>query len=239
MHTFSCRFCYKEVTRKRLGSQFCSQACGSKYNVENGLCDGWIAAGRANNQKTGKWEKCLVCGNLIYRKPSHIKKGISFLCSKKCHGEWTTIKYSGKNSAKYGSGMTREEKKIAKRKARRKYYNRKRQDITFRLRQSVSTAVSRALRMANSSKKGCSCLRYLPFTIQQLKEHLELRFESWMSWNNYGDGPDSYRTWQIDHIVPQIRFSYESMDCPEFRKCWSLENLRPLSRHDNSSKGAK
>lgn len=62
---------------------------------------------------------------------------------------------------------------------------------------------------------------------QQLKEHLESQFTLEMNWLNYG----SY--WELDHIIPKSQFYFETFDCREFRICWSLINLRPLSSYDN------
>lgn len=39
--------------------------------------------------------------------------------------------------------------------------------------------------------------------------------------------------WQLGDIIPQSIFPYITMDCEEFRKCWDLSNLRPLSAKQN------
>jgi 5-methylcytosine-specific restriction endonuclease McrA len=82
-------------------------------------------------------------------------------------------------------------------------------------------------------------MKFLPYTIQELKEHLEKQFESWMTWENHGCLDPTRDTWQIDHIIPHSSFHYETMDCEEFKKCWALENLRPLKAIDNLKKGNK
>lgn len=89
-------------------------------------------------------------------------------------------------------------------------------------------------------------MKYLPYTIQDLKQYLEKQFEPWMNWNNWGkynsktwnDWDSTTWTWQIDHIVPQSVLIYSSMEDEEFKKCWVLENLRPLSAKQNISDGA-
>ena len=43
----------------------------------------------------------------------------------------------------------------------------------------------------------------------------------------------------IDHIVPVAAFSITSLDCDDFKRCWSLSNLRPLWAADNRAKGSK
>lgn len=103
---------------------------------------------------------------------------------------------------------------------------------------------SHAIRMALKSKKETSCMNKLPFSIEELKAHLEQQFESWMTWNNWGlynietwdDNDPSTWTWQIDHIIPQSKLPYDSMDHPNFQKCWKLSNLRPLNSKENLQK---
>lgn len=118
-------------------------------------------------------------------------------------------------------------------------------DPNFAVRQSVSHLIWRTLKNNNSSKDGESCLNYLGYTIDDLKQHLELLFEPWMSWNNYGkydskiwnDNDQKTWTWQIDHIIPQSDLPYTNMNDNNFKKCWSLENLRPLSSKQNNLDG--
>ena len=68
-----------------------------------------------------------------------------------------------------------------------------------------------------------------------------------MNLNNYGkynsktwnDNDPSTWTWQIDHIIPHSTFKYTSMKDNEFKKCWSLSNLRPLNSKQNFLEGVK
>ena len=64
----------------------------------------------------------------------------------------------------------------------------------------------------------------VPYNLEQLKEHLESQFTPEMSWDNQG----SY--WEIDHIIPQNTFSFETENDLGFKICWSLMNLRPLEK---------
>lgn len=118
-------------------------------------------------------------------------------------------------------------------------------DPNFRIRAAVSANINYYLKSNASSKNGASCLDYLPYSIDELKEHLEKQFEPWMNWQNYGrydaviwkDSDPTTWTWQIDHIIPQSTFHYTSMGDEEFRKCWALTNLRPLSAKQNFLEG--
>lgn len=54
----------------------------------------------------------------------------------------------------------------------------------------------------------------------------------------WDDNDNSTKTWQLDHIIPQADLPYTSMEDENFKKCWALENLRPLSSKQNCFEGA-
>jgi 5-methylcytosine-specific restriction endonuclease McrA len=68
-----------------------------------------------------------------------------------------------------------------------------------------------------------------------------------MNWNNHGkynaktwdDNDPSTWTWQVDHIIPRSDLPYTSMEDDNFKKCWSLDNLRPLSAKQNIIEGSQ
>lgn len=101
--------------------------------------------------------------------------------------------------------------------------------IHKQLRKSMSNQIHMRLH-AHSAEKSQSISKSLDYSIDDLKSHLESKFLTGMSWDNYGE-------WHIDHIVPDSWFNYVS-DCDEeFKQCWSLDNLQPLWATDNCSKG--
>lgn len=124
---------------------------------------------------------------------------------------------------------------------KQKEWNKKKRknDPCFKLRQNVSRAVNSYLKLNNGSKKGDSFLKFLPYSSEELREHLEALWEPWMNWDNYGQVSLIQQTWQIDHIIPQSKLPYDSLDHPNFLKCWSLENLRPLEAKQNIRKSNK
>jgi hypothetical protein len=91
------------------------------------------------------------------------------------------------------------------------------------------------------SKNKQSFIKYLEYSIEELRSHLESQFESWMTWDNYGsykkdswkDDNQSTWTWNIDHIIPQSTLPYTSMEDDNFKLCWALNNLRPYSSKQN------
>ncbi len=52
-----------------------------------------------------------------------------------------------------------------------------------------------------------------------------------MTWENYG----TY--WSLDHIIPQSATPWDSVEHPNFKKSWALDNLQPLPRRENAVKG--
>jgi len=113
-------------------------------------------------------------------------------------------------------------------------YKRRETQPLYRLRERVSTTINKALARNKGGKDGQSVLQYLPYTIEELKEHLENQFQEGMTWNNHG-----VHGWHLDHIIPQSKLIYDSMDHPNFQKCWALENLQPLWAKENISKSNK
>lgn len=101
-------------------------------------------------------------------------------------------------------------------------------DPRFQLDHNMSCAIGAALL---SRKGGRSWELLVGYNLDELIDHLEAKFESGMSWNNYGSH------WHVDHIVPKSWFAYDSTDDASFRACWALQNLQPLTATDNLRKG--
>lgn len=85
-------------------------------------------------------------------------------------------------------------------------------------------------RLINKNQK--STFDVLDYTVDELKTHLESQFKTGMTWDNYGK-------WEIDHKKPDSLFKYTSIYDDEFKQCWALNNLQPLWKAENASKGNK
>jgi len=114
---------------------------------------------------------------------------------------------------------------------RRYLYDKARKDPKKRLRKSVSNLIRDCVSKQGAFKSG-SFPKYVDFTVEELKTHLEAQFTEGMSWDNYGRGG-----WHIDHIRPDSWFDYSSMEDEGFKESWSLNNLQPMWEKDNCSKG--
>jgi hypothetical protein len=129
-----------------------------------------------------------------------------------------------------------ENKESVKKRVKNNLYNRRKNDVSFRLKESISRRVWKVI-----VKGGKSVSKYLPYSVHELKVHLEKLFQPWMTWDNYGtyradiwdDSDPTTWTWQIDHIIPHSKFHYSSMEDQEFKNCWALSNLRPYSAKQN------
>ena len=97
-----------------------------------------------------------------------------------------------------------------------------------RLRYATNAAIRLASNMGSSiyqtlrgTKQGKKWQHILGYTVDELKAHLQQRFEPGMTWDNYG------KIWHIDHIVPRSFFRFKDVTDSEFRYCWSPDNLMP------------
>lgn len=92
-----------------------------------------------------------------------------------------------------------------------------------------SMAVSSSLKGRRSGK---ACEKRLGYKIADLKKHLESKFKSGMTWDNYGE-------WEVDHIIPISFFNFSEYSDKQFKQCWNIENIQPLWKSENRIKGNK
>ena len=115
--------------------------------------------------------------------------------------------------------------------------NKKRKELMvsnslYKLKHRVRTLISHAINRKNF-RKTSKTHEILGCTYEQFKLHLESQFESWMSWDNYGNPKDGIfelnKTWDIDHIIPLDSAITEE----DVIKLNHYTNLRPLCSLDN------
>lgn len=94
--------------------------------------------------------------------------------------------------------------------------------LNDRCRGAIRTKTGRAL----------SPWAFLPYTVDELREHLERLFEPGMTWKEM-------ELWHIDHIKPVHLFNFNTFEDIEFLECFALSNLRPVWARDNMRKGGK
>ena len=106
--------------------------------------------------------------------------------------------------------------------------NRKKTDPLYRLSLRIGTMIKNAVRHKNS--KNLHTVEILGCSYAHFKLHLESKFESWMTWENYGkwNGELNYG-WDIDHIIPISSAVTEE----EVIKLNHYSNLKPLCSQTN------
>jgi len=109
------------------------------------------------------------------------------------------------------------------------YKERSKKDPHFKIKCRLSHRVYLALK-SNGIVKSKKTLKLLGCTMAELWQHLESKFQSGMTKENYGK-------WHVDHIRPCASFDLTKIR--EQEKCFHYTNLQPLWAKDNVSKGAK
>lgn len=117
---------------------------------------------------------------------------------------------------------------LPKRKAamKQKYSN----DVNYRLKVTIRSKLWEALKKGKQHPS----LSYLGCDLEFFKKWMEFRFDTNMTWDNWG----SY--WHIDHILPINAFKFitdSGNDKEHF--CFHWTNLQPLTAFDNQSKSDK
>ncbi len=135
-------------------------------------------------------------------------------------------KYNNKPLTKLYMKQYRDDNRdIMNKNKMKKYYN----NITYRLNFLFGNHLRKVLSKNTPNKKFWSHL--VGYTISDLKKHLENQFKEGMNWENHRiDG------WHIDHKISKIKFKFKSYKDPQFRECWSLNNLQPLWQKENLTK---
>lgn len=109
-----------------------------------------------------------------------------------------------------------------------------RTDPLFALNSRMARAIRHATRKLDTGKSQqawCQCVGY---TVEELKRHIEKKFTKGMSWTLMLQGKI-----HIDHIIPKSAFHFTSIEDIDFKKCLSLDNLRPMWAEDNMAKSNK
>ena len=105
-------------------------------------------------------------------------------------------------------------------------------DNIYKLKHLMRNIIRYSFKRKGISKKYRS-IYILGCSYEELKIHLESKFESWMNWENYGNPKDGIfeinKTWDIDHIIPLSTAKTEE----EITKLNHYTNLQPLCSYTN------
>jgi len=109
------------------------------------------------------------------------------------------------------------------------FKNRRENDPIFKLSNNLRGLINISIKN-NGHKKKSKTKDMLGCSFEEFKIYLESKFESWMSWENYGkyNGELNYG-WDIDHIIPSSSAKTEE----ELLKLNHYTNLQPLCSYTN------
>jgi len=116
-----------------------------------------------------------------------------------------------------------------KERRRNRENNRYNTDINFRILSLCRRRLSHALK---GNSKSASTMELIGCTVDELRRHIESKFELWMTWENQGLGG-----WDIDHIKACSHFNME--DPKQQRACFHWSNLQPMEHIANIKKGTR
>lgn len=103
-------------------------------------------------------------------------------------------------------------------------------DLKFNLNRRISTAIRISLR---NNKNGKHWENLVGYNMNDLIERLERTMPEKYTWRDYLQGK-----LQIDHIIPKSVFHFTKPEHIDFKRCWSLNNLRLLPARDNLVKSS-
>lgn len=120
-------------------------------------------------------------------------------------------------------------KQINRNKMNEHRRKKRKDDPLLRLSQNIRSCISNLFKIRNLTKN-LKTFEILGCTFNEFKLYLESKFESWMTWDNYGkyNGNINYG-WDIDHITP-ISLA-KTMD--EIVDLNHHTNLQPLCSYTN------
>lgn len=118
-----------------------------------------------------------------------------------------------------------------KKKYRERAIERLKEDSAYRLCHNCRSIINGHLKKNKLPKTGRTAEYIGTNDFEFLKSYLEKKFQSGMTWENWGKGKGK---WNIDHIIPLASASNEE----ELIKLLHYTNLQPLWSDENGSKGS-
>jgi hypothetical protein len=103
-------------------------------------------------------------------------------------------------------------------------------DPNVKLASNLRSRINSALK-AKNARKNTKTLALVGCSVAELHAHLQSKFTSAMTWDNYGP------YWHVDHIRPLASFD---LTCPRQQEiAFHYSNLQPLEASENLRKSAK
>ena len=176
---------------------------------------------------------CKSCGKefIIKYRQKYNKKGFCSKCAKQQweHNNLENGRKRKKQWIQRNPDYIKKYMELPETKERINRYQKQRlkENPKYRLDHNMGMIIYLALK---KNKNGRHWESFVDYTLKDLMEYLEKKFDEKMTWKNYGN------YWHVDHIKPRSLFKYTFSDDPEFKKCWALKNLQPLEKTANFKK---
>lgn len=191
----------------------------------------------------GQCKPCTAAWHREYRKTNraHVKARTARTArSRPCrHCGGTNISEWGKcltcHAAREAAWRRREPEKWAEAQKRARETRRRKDPSRYLVQERMSCAVRVSLkRYAKAGKNRAPWAELVGYGPTQLAAHLKRTLPDGWSWQDFLDGK-----MDIDHIIPVSAHNFSTAECADFKRCWSMKNLRLLPSRENRSKGAK
>lgn len=219
----------------------CSQKCKNKYkaNFEQKRRD-------KNKVIKKRYTVCVICGKEFELSPKSSANTCSDECRKIRASHMAKKRLLEKPeqyrsyTRKFDASPKRQEWKEKNKEKIRKRTNEYMKNFmktnpNYKLYHSLQRSLLRFLGKTGYTKR---IRNYVNYTPDDLRQHLESKFQEGMNWENHGK-----YGWHIDHIMPASSFSFYDdngiINVEAVKKCLSLDNLQPLWWRDNLVKSNK
>jgi hypothetical protein len=119
-------------------------------------------------------------------------------------------------------------KELIKARSRIHIFNKRHNDMQFKIRDNLRSRVYMALK---GKSKSDNTVKLLGCSLEKVLEYLQSMFEDGMTMDNHGE------VWHIDHIIPCSLYDLSNEE--EQKCCFNYLNTRPLFVEDNLKRGAR
>lgn len=238
----TCDICGKVFDGKMKTQKRCSAKCRKEYRRK------WMFE-RFGDKSWRKEVSCIICGETFFPNQHNSK-----MCGKKeCRNEYAKLHMRKKSKEKIKKVNNLEcvicKKKITtigkskvvtcskkcslKNKLNGASGRPYRKKPEFKLKHHIRVMINDKIKGKRVRTSSVCC-----YTIDELKSHLENKFQNGMNWKNH-----SKTGWHIDHIRPLSSFTFFDKNgniiIEVVKQALSLDNLQPLWAKDNLSKSNK
>lgn len=147
-----------------------------------------------------------------------------------------SLKKYRKNNKEYLENYVKNYHEINKDKINKKKRERWKKNMIsnsfLKLKGNIKSLIKNSFK-SNSTDKTLKTAQILGCSFFEFKLYIESKFESWMTWNNYGMYKlGKERTWNLDHINPLSKATTKE----DLIALNHYTNLRPLCSKENRSK---